>query len=92
LLGAIPKETSLMPASDRTQQIVELSGIVEEFLQTMRDQTKDLERLVTWLKQQTSLRDDVTQLTVEASRLNALLHRVESLRKQFAAAPGEPSE
>lgn len=76
-----------MPALDRTQQIIELTGIVQELVETLRDQTKDLERLVVWLEQQTSLRDDLSELSVEVSRLNTLLHRLGALRAELQGEP-----
>ncbi len=70
-----------MPSAD--QHIVELTAIVHELVETSRDQSKELQRLTLWLEQQTDLRDAPRNLSVEASRLSALLLRVKSFREKL---------
>ena len=72
-----------MPTTDLSKQIADLTDIVQEFVETMRDQSKELRRLTVWLEQQTDLRDEPKDLSVETSRLSALLHRVGSFREEL---------
>ncbi len=72
-----------MPSADPSKQIVELTDIVHELVETVRDQSKELQRLTLWLEQQTDLRDAPRNLSVEAARLSVLLRRVNAFRSEL---------
>jgi len=79
-----------MPTANLSKQIIELTGMVHEMVETVRDQSKELQRLIVWLEQQTDLRDEPKDLNVETLRLTALLRRVNSFREELDSGNQEP--
>ncbi len=69
-----------MSSDNLSQHIAELTDIVHELVETVRDQSRELQRLTLWLEQQTDLHDEPRDLSVEGARLTALLRRVSALR------------
>ncbi len=76
-----------MPSHDLARQVFALAQMLHELVETVRDQSKELERLSVLLKQQTDLRDEPRDFTVEASRLSDLLRRVRALRAELEGDP-----
>lgn len=72
-----------MPNAQELRQVIELTGILEELVETVRDESRDLERLTVQLAQQTSLRDESWGLSVHVSRLSALLRRIGDFRSEL---------
>ena len=78
-----------MPSANPSQQVLELTAIVHELVETVRDQSRELQRLTLWLEQQTDLHDEPRDLNVETARLTALLRRVSAFRSELeSGAPG----
>ncbi len=72
-----------MASPDLNQRIFTLTQIVHELVETVRDQSKELQRLAVLLEQQTDLRDEPREFGVEASRLSELLRRARSFRAEI---------
>ena len=78
-----------MPSANLSQQVVELTAIVHELVETVRDQSRELQRLTLWLEQQTDLHDEPRELSVEAARLAALLRRVSDFRTELESGASQ---
>ena len=79
-----------MPAHDLTEQVFTLTQMLHELVETVRDQSKELQRLTVLLEQQTDLRDEPRDFTVEAARLSDLLRRVRAFRAELEGDLAEP--
>ena len=69
-----------MPSPDLRQELFTLTQMVHELVETVRDQSEELRRLAVLLEQQTDLRDEPRDFSVEAARLSELLRRVRAFR------------
>jgi len=75
-----------MPQSEQSQSdLVRIVAMLQELVEIVKDETKELERLAIRPEQQTDLRDEPRDLTVESSRLSALHQQVRSLRERMQA-------
>jgi hypothetical protein len=57
-----------------------LAAVVEELIDVMRLQAKELEKLITRVEQMTSRLPEANQIAVVASQLSALHLRIQKLR------------
>mgnify|MGYP000883458627 CR=1 FL=1 len=64
--------------------LVELEQIVQELIETLHNQARELDLFVTRVEQQTTLRDFPKGLSVVASQLSQLQYRVHKLTSQGA--------
>lgn len=72
-----------MPTPDLGKRLFSLAQMVHELVETVRDQSKELQRLAVLLEQQTDLRDEPRDFTVETARLSELLRRVREFRAEL---------
>lgn len=79
-----------MPSSDLRQELFTVTQMVYELVETVRDQSKELKRLAILLEQQTDLRDEPMDFSIEASRLSELLRRVRAFRAELEGETSEP--
>ncbi len=69
-----------MPDIERMQaEFDELQLIVEELIETIHHESKQMEQFVTFVEQQTSLRDTPRELHVVVAKLAELHHRIKKL-------------
>lgn len=76
-----------MPDLDQLQaRVEELQSILQELIETAHDGAKEMERFVTWVEQQTSLRDTPKELRVVVAKLADLHHRARKLTGKQAGS------
>lgn len=69
-----------MSDSDQLQRdVAELQVIVQELIETLHDQSKELDRFALQVEQQTDLRDFPKDLAVATSKLGELRYRIRKL-------------
>lgn len=69
-------------AEIREESMASLLAIIEDMVETLYHEARELERLVTQIEQQTGLRDAKSQLPLTVSQLADLHHRIKKLRGQ----------
>ncbi len=79
-----------MPTPELGKRLFSLTQMVHELVETVRDQSKELQRLAVLLEQQTDLRDEPRDFTVETARLSELLRRVSEFRAEVEGEQAEP--